>query len=513
MRTSDFLFCLIVSIFFTSTAAYAQTVNFEETWKEFLENNKVSNTSELVKPDKRYDQQDYAKYLLIYTNSSLCQSEVGEAENLMAEIREFNTGVYKSIPGFVERMEEIVAKIEAYHAMDAIWNRFLQTKAVTLEELEAVEAAKTICEKRTLAKYSFMKAYGHSCRGDFSQAKDIFENRTLRLIEKTSFRVQEVEGLAAEVATMKSMFQNLAKLDIAWKRYIDTGDSPGFEIELPLFLCYPVPNMKAFVLKGAADVCRSGPEMLAQIKNLQAQTGLTPDGELGAKVKELEEAIEQNDRGLAVLNEAWEAFIPDNKVRHWGKYGYEYCNKEALIRAYIMDGFADVCGLAEEMLQEIDRVQSSEIIDLEEITMIKINELIALKEEHRINGEKIEMLWGQFVAQGDTLFEPYESAEFYCDNIHKVKDWTIQGLSASCEEGKPYLQKIEAFQETFEFNFTEEVECRIQNLRNKLWDCRYQIIRKIARLEASPDSYEKRLEELLEEYKMGPRPEPCALEK
>lgn len=511
MRTNAYFFCLIIQLLFISTATFAQsTINFDETWKEFLENNKISNMSELVKPNKVYEQPKYAKYLLMNTNTSFCQSDMSDAESLMAEVQAIDADVHKSIPGFVEKMEDLKAKIKAYHSMDAIWKRFLETEEVTLEELEAVTAAKTSCEKKTLAKYSFMTAYAHFCEGNVPRAKDVFENRTLQLTEKTTLRVKDVEGLAAEVANLKSMFQNLAKLDVAWKKYVDSGVSPGFDMELPLFSCNPIPNMKALVLKGALDVCHTAPAMLEKIEQLQAKSGVAPNAELAKKVKELEAAVKEKDSNLAALNEAWEAFIPDNKVKHLDKYGYEYCSKEPLIRAYIMDGFAYTCDLAEEMLRKINALQSSDKTPLEEITKIKIHELAALIEKYQANEVKIEKLWNKFVAQGDKLSEDYQSSELYCDNIHQVKAWTMKGFSVPCEEGQQYLEQIEAFQETIEFKFTKDLECRVQKLRLKVWECRYQALQKLARVEA-PNAYEKRLEELMKEYEMGERPEVCSV--
>lgn len=511
MRTSYFFFCLIINLFFVTSTSFTQTVNFEETWKEFLENNKISNMSELVTPNKIFEKPKYAKYLLMNTNSSFCQSDVEDAENLMGEILEMDTEILKSVPGFVEKMEDLEAKIEAYHSMDDVWKRFLQTKNVSQDELEAITAAKTSCEKRTLAKYSYMTAYYHFCEGDVTQAKNIFENRTLRLTEKTSLRVKDVEGLAEEVADMKSMFQDMAKLDVAWKRYLQTGVSPGFDIELPLYPCNPTPNMKALVLNGVLDLCGAAPAALEEIKQLQAESGVRPDRELAGKVKELEAAVKQKNSGLAILSEAWEAFIPDNKVKHMGQYGYDYCNKEALIRAYVMDGFAYVCELAEDRLNKIDSLQRGDITPLEQITMIKINELAAISEKYQADGRNIERLWKKFVAQGDVLNESYQSADRYCDNIQQVKDWTIRGFTASCDQAHPYLEQIEAFQQTFEFSFTEELECRVQRLRIKVWDCRYNALQKLAKVEA-PDAYEARLEELMKEYGMGERPEVCSEE-
>ena len=86
----------------------------------------------------------------------------------------------------------------------------------------------------------------------------------------------------------------------------------------------------------------------------------------------------------------------------------------------------------------------------------------------------------------------------------------MKGLSGTCEEGPLYLGKIDAFQETFDFKFTKDLECRVQKLRIKIWDCRYQALQKLARVEVSSDAYEGRLRELMDEYQMGERPEDCS---
>ncbi len=510
MRTNYCFFLLIIGGLFISTTAGAQsgTANFDETWKEFLNNNKISNMSVLTRPDKRYQHVEYAKYLLMNINTSFCQSDVDDAEKLMAELQEMDPRVHQSIPKFVGKMDDIESKMKAYHSVDDIWKEFLQTKTVDLKELEAIKAAKTSCEKATLAKYSFMTAYHHLCEGNVARAKDIFENRTLRLTEKTTLRVNDVEGLAEEVATLKALFQGMEQLEGPWKTYVQTGVSHGFDLELPFFPCYPNPRIKVLILKGATDLCNLAPEMLEEIKELQEETGVTPGGEVGKEVKKLEAAVGENDKNLATLNEAWEAFIPDNRVRHVGQYGYEYCTKEPLIRAYIMDGFAYTCEVGDEMLRKIDSMQRVETTPLEKITMVKINELAALYEKYQDNGRRIRKVWSDFIANGDKLRMDYQSSEDYCDNIYLVEDWTIRGLTGTCEEGIEYLKKIEDFQNTFEFYFFEELECRVQRLRIKIWECRHEALEKLARIEA-PEAYEERLAELVKEYGIGVQPEAC----
>ena len=502
-------FSLIIGIFFIATNIKAQTVNFDETWKEFLENNKISNMSALNKPNKYDDPLNYIKYLLMNTNNSFCQSEVPKAEKLMAEINTIDPKAFDAIPGFKKKMESLESKIKAYHDMDAIWQRFLQTKEVDLEELESVKAAKTSCEKSTLAKYSYMTVYAHFCRGDVAKAKNILENRTLRLTERTSLRVEDVEGLGPEVAKMKSLFQNITQLQANWNNYIKTGVSPGFDMELPLFPCYPIPNIKEWILKGAADVCQSGPMMLENIKKLQTQSGVKLDRELTGKIKELEADIKKNEFKLNVLNEAWEVFVSTNEVTTPRKYGYEYCSNEPLIRAYIMDGFANACGNAEESLRQISDFEEMELDRLAKITKTKINELQMLFIQLEEDEVEINEIWDAFVAQGDELFGDYRLADYYCDHVYDVKSWVIQGLSVDCKEGRYYLEQIDEVKKSLEFEFTKDVRCRVSKLRNKVWECQYQALRKLAEVQASPDSLEIRLEALIKEYGIGERPEVC----
>ena len=509
--TNYFFYLFFSSIFFITNITYSQ--NFDETWKEFLENNKISNMSKLIRPDKQAAKLNYAKYLLMNTNSDFCQSKVGLAEELMLEIQAMNPNLHKAIPGYVNKMNDLDAKIKAFHGIDAIWKRFLKTKNVNLDELKAVIPPSSICEKQTLAKYSYMTAYYYLCQGDMEQSKNVFENRTLRIAEKTSLRVNDVEGLAKEVAKMKTLYKNMSKLDIAWKQFIDTGVSPGFDIELPLFSCNPIPNIKASILAGLADVCYAAPAMFEKIKQLQAESAVVPDKELKEKIKELETAIAKKDDNLAVLNKAWKAFLPNNKVKYFGTYSYDYCSKEPLIRAYIMDGFALFCATAEEALLKIDSLQQDHPIELEKITMTKINELAALLEQSRANGVKIDRIWEQFVAQGDVLSEDFESTDLYCDNVQEVKDWTMKGLSVPIEEAIGYLDKIEAFYETSDFKFYEGLECRVQKLRIKIWDYRYQVLQDLARYEVASNTYEERLAALMEKNNMGERPAPCPADK
>ena len=85
----------------------------------------------------------------------------------------------------------------------------------------------------------------------------------------------------------------------------------------------------------------------------------------------------------------------------------------------------------------------------------------------------------------------------------------MKGLMADCEDGLLYLEKIEEFNKKFEFKFYEDLECRIQKLRIRIWECRYNVLEELARLEESETPYQDRLDALMTAYEMPARPEPC----
>ena len=512
MRIHYFLFSLFISLFFIPGTTNAQ--NFEETWKEFLENDKISNMSRLGRPDKRYEQEEYAQFLLMSTNNNFCQSKQETAETMMAELKEMDSDVKESIPGFERKMKDLDVKLKAYHKIDKIWKRFLETRDVTVEELEEVYPPSTICEKQTLVKYSYMTAHYYLCSGDFEKAKKTFVGRTLKIAEKTTLRVKDVEGMAPEVAKMKKLFLNIDDLDEAWDTYVVTGVSPGFNVDMPDFPCFPEPKIKELILKGAADICGSGAKSVRQLKKLDEESGLMPGWEVEEKMEELTAAVEENQAKQRDLNTEWNVFLKTNRIKNMD-YGYEYCDKESLIRAHIMDGYAFVCETADEALFKIDSLQKSvPRVRLDKTTKDKIRELRALKKQYLANGSKIDRLWEEFVSQGDTLIEDFDSTDKYCDHIQEVKDWTMKGLSAHPKEGIAWLEKIDDFTQTFEFKLYKELECRVQKLRIRIWDYRYNLLVDLAKFQAEGDAevYDEKLSELMAKYEMSERPEVCSFD-
>ncbi len=471
--------CLMLTI--TSTLQ-AQFVNFEDTWKEFLANNKISNISEMPKPQKSQPI-DYLRYCLMVANTHFCSGDIADAETMMAEVKKMGETAYKPIAGFKEKHDDLAIKIKAHHQVNLLWSKFLDTKSISLETLESVSEAKTVCEKGTLAKYFHMVAYAHYCKGEIKEAKGHFEGRVLKLAEKTSLKVSDIPGLEKEVKTMKTLFLGLPKLGTAWKEYKETGTSPGFDIELPLIECYPIPSMKEYVLRGTADVCGQGADMLKKIKNLQANNSHPLDKTLKDGIAYLETEVGNNNGDVAKLNKAWKEFLPNNTLANGIDFGFEYCSKEAVIRAHIIDGVINYCEKGEETISQIKAIKKEHAPKLQKVTSDKFQYLQDLVEEDKDNLVNINILWKEFITNKDTMLEDFHVADFYCDKIAQVKSWTILGHMDACPKGQQYLDKILDLKKTAKLEFDEELDCRVTRLQIKIWDCRYWELVRQARKE------------------------------
>jgi len=139
------------------------------------------------------------------------------------------------------------------------------------------------------------------------------------------------------------LFIDLPKLGKAWKTYTKTDESPGFDIELPVIKCNSIPNMKAYVLRAAVDICKYGAENLKKIQNLQRSNSQEIPGDLQEKIDWLEEEVGRYSGDIAKLEKAWKEFVPTDTLKGKIDFMFEYCEKEAQIRALTMYGTINAC--------------------------------------------------------------------------------------------------------------------------------------------------------------------------
>jgi hypothetical protein len=443
----------------------AQVVNFEETWLEFLKDSKISNVSKLPQPGKE-ETVNFAKYCLMYANSRFCEGNYANAKGFMREIENAGETAYSPILGFKERYDDLGLKMEAYLQADILWKDFLLNKSVGEADLDAAEMAIRVCEKGTLAKYSYMQAHTYYCQGDVAKARNKFENYTLKIVDKTSLRIDDVEGLKPEVDNMRQVFKALDVLDISWAEYIKSGVSKGYKENLPEMECYSIPSMRAYILIAAEDVCKYGAENLKKIQRLQKTNTHDIDAELAAKINWLKGEVAIYNGDVTALNQAWKEFVPTGNIKTKLDFEMIYCEKEAQIQSYLINGTINICTVGKEMLSKIAAVQTDFNPKLTSVTTDKLE---ILKQKVNSVDDNLKILnknWAEFLEK-DTLLKIDFGYE-YCDKADEIKAYTINGLVNICSEGMAMLAKIEATQKEFNPELDTVLTEKIAILKEKV---------------------------------------------
>ena len=468
--TLNHLFCLIIALGFTLPTAFGQLANFDKTWEEFLKDDKISSVSELVKPPKT-DKRNYAKYCLIYAKVRFCNSKVTEAEQYLAEIEAIGDAQYGAIPGFRKKHTYIKTMLSAYHKTDELWETFLINHSVDLGELAEAKDALRVCDKGTLAKYTYMEAYGYYCSGNVAQATNRFDNRVLAIVDRTSLRMSDVNGLSGEVKNMRSLITAVHKLDDEWDNFIRTGKTRGFTTDIPVFDCNKTPLIKAYILEAASDLCGKGEDQLKKIRRLQRSSNVQMDGELTARVKWLEGEVGGGSGDLAALNNAWKELMDYNWVDNPVGIDGKYCEKENNIKAFIMYGVINDCFEGPEMIEKSEAFQRKYNLTLSSDVAQKLQFLKDKIDQNNQNTVDLGNIWKEFVENGDTMEREFELSALYCDKISQVTSWVIKGHFDHCDQGEHYLDLIEKMVTDSDLRISEELECRIQRLKVKIWNC------------------------------------------
>lgn len=440
--------------------ANAQIVNFEETWQEFLRESKTSNISQLPKPSKT-EAENYVKYNLMYANSRFCEGNIAKAKELMRNIQQIGATTYETIPGFKARYEDLEAKIKASIDADMLWKNFLLNGSITEEELDDVPLAIRVCEKGTLAKYSYMQTHTYYCQGKTDKARNRFENYTLKIVDKTSLKISDVEGLGPKVEEMRQVFKALTVLDKSWAAYMESDISEGFEEVLPEIDCYSIPSMKGYILIAAKDICKNGARMLKKIQALQEINTHELPTDLAEKIEWLESEVATYTGDLTTLNKAWKEFVPNDNLKNLIDFDLIYCNKEAQIRSYIMNGTIHVCSVGKEMLKKIGEVQADYNPDLTKVTLEKLENL--KQAVNKIDDRKkiLDKHWAEFLEK-DTLLTIDFGFE-YCDKADIIKAYTMNGLVNICSEGIKMIEAIEKIEAETELD--KELSERVEQLK------------------------------------------------
>ncbi|MEL6864136.1 MAG: hypothetical protein AAFP19_06950, partial [Bacteroidota bacterium] len=169
----------------------------------------------------------------------------------------------------------------------------------------------------------------------------------------------------------------------------------------------------------------------------------------------------------------WTEFLATDTLKDEITFGMDYCEIDDRIKAMVMVGTVNFCSQGEEILKNIATILKEKEPELEEKTSEKVQALVARYEAQKEELNQLEDYWIDFIDNQDTLLQEYQVASSYCDALAQIKYWTVKGHLNPCDRGQVYLDRIDALDKAQEIEYTEEVECRIQRLRGKVYQCRY----------------------------------------
>ena len=162
-----------------------------------------------------------------------------------------------------------------------------------------------------------------------------------------------------------------------------------------------------------------------------------------------------------------------------------YCRAEDQIRAWILEGMQNPCQLGQDRLDQIHQLRGEAQPKLSGLVISRIERLQRALKELDQESEKVDQIWRDFIAQGDTLYSPPRLKPAYCDPATQVKTWIMQGALDPCPSGQDYLDRISELQNTVGVAMTADMACHLNNFKRKVWDCRYwELVREARRLTA-----------------------------
>lgn len=447
----------------------AQLVNYEETWQEFLRKEKTANISELVEPEKSQPA-NYIKYALMYANTYFCGDNIEMADKMIQRIESMGTTVQDKVPGFEERYQKLKIKIKAYHDFAPLWKQFLDDKnSVSKEDVMAYPDAKTVCEKGTLCKYFYMISRDYYCDGDLENAREQFDTKVKKLMA-TTFDYKNVEGLGDELDKMSLLWAGMDELDPAWETFELTGVSPGLAAELPVFDCFVIPNIKACLIKAYYDLCGDGATMLKKIKSLQKINSHRLTSNIIDKIEWLESEVGSIQKDLAVLNSFWRIFTPKEILPATANFKYSFvCDREADIKAHLMDGLSKPCDYGRQALDSIAYIRKQYKPDMAALTLSKYKKLKGLVSNDEKAVDMIKEAWKSFIAE-QAISESLDLSREYghCNKLYEIRAYIIDGSLNTCNKGSMRLDDIEKVMAEYDPELDETTQEKLSTLVDKV---------------------------------------------
>lgn len=260
---------------------------------------------------------------------------------------------YKKLKSLLTEDESIAVEI------DQAWNRFL--KEEDFNAIPVLEKSLGYCNKLSEIKYYIMDGTINYCEKGQIRLDDI-----TRLLDEFKPELSE-DVIDAHDALDDLVFSMTSRQDVlqrAWNHYKQHGEV-SYDIEYTYdFPCDRLNEVRAYLLDGYTDPCLSGEYALGEISKLMQKYSLQIPDELQKMMDVLQQWPIDDQNNTEVLNKAWNDFDKDGKLEGPVNFVFEYCDKIAQAKAYIIDGTVNFDTNAEARLRDMRILRTNYLLKL-----------------------------------------------------------------------------------------------------------------------------------------------------
>ena len=457
-------------------------------WIRFVDGEDI-DIKELEKSDVKGAQKvcekgTLCKYFYMTSKYYYCQGDLkksrGHFENRVQKLVDKTSFEPSQVDGMEERVKMMKKLWKVMDKLDPAWDKLIETDESPGfdDELPLIE-----CYSIPNMKEYILKAKADLCGVGSEMLKKIKALQKSNTHSIPSDVGDQIEWLEKAV---QANDKDLAVLNKAWAKFLPESKPSGMEYKHE-FVCDRAAEVKAYIMDGFADPCGAGKDALAKIEEIKKKHNPSLDNETMTKLKQLKARIGKEDENLAKLNETWKDFVPDDKISGKLDIKFEYCDKEAQIKAYVIDGTVNFCEKGKQRLEDIEELRSSDNPELADKVIEKIDKLQAKQDEadqdladldeawDLYTTTDTEMEWKEGFPQSDSgaVRDNIRLVKFYCDKIAQTKSWVIKGQLDPCEKGEPYLIKIDGLKKKHGLKYDKDLACQVSRLRNKVYQCKY----------------------------------------
>ena len=281
----------------------------------------------------------------------------------------------------------------------------------------------------------------------------------------------KIEGLRTGI---QDLGQRQKVMDQAWRYFLQNGsvsDAYEYAYEFP---CNRVLDVRAALLDGYTNPCQSGQYGLDEAQKIINRYQPTLDSETANYLRQLKDQLANEGTNVRKVARIWKDFVPDNQISGDLDIPFQYCDKIAECRAYILDGTLNFCDRGETRLQDIYQLREDYLLALDDEMEAKLEQLYLMVERGKPSTVGLNNAWARATASDNFYKESHGDIEinaFYCDPLDQTKTWVLQGLMSVCSDGQSFLNQIDAFKRERNLRYDEELDYQVELLRVYVGRC------------------------------------------